>query len=368
MGTRRTKLRKGGVAIASGTDGCVFDTQFDEAGKATSSTEVVSKVFPRDKQVIAENEFAANQLVKRATDGRGVLISTTLKTIRSVQDTIPDKVARRGDAPNACGRVVDQTEGYFYVIESPRVKGSLVDEKSRDLPIAFFTDAIDALQKLSAVGLCHMDIASRNIFVSNDARAIVGDFGNLIDINAPDLKATLAAHLKKYKINSVNECLASDGTTAALQIAIFVYMTSDFNGIKAQINHLLKPYALGRYEFMDLYFEAGELKGISGLDLNGEMKSYLESILALDSPDDALDILKKEIARSDLRCLTIVMRNRCAASVELDMTLESLWKSGTLPIRTTTLSLAERLARLKRGGRRKTRRKRHMRVKMSRRR
>jgi hypothetical protein len=367
MGTQRVRRRKGGVAIASGSDGCVFDTQFDETGNAKPAPGIVSKVFPEGKRSVAENEFKSIELVKGVTGGKGVVISDgELLTIRAVKDTIPDTVGRRGEFSNACGQIADQKSGLFYVIESPRVKGSLIDTDSKNLSVTFFSDAITALQLLGSAGLCHMDIAPRNIFISNNHKALVGDFGNLLSISDPDLKTKLDYHLRKYNIRTVVHCLSGYGATAALQIAILAYMSPDFKDIQSEIKNLLEPYAGGGYRFMDFYHEAQELKDVAGTDLKTEMKAYLESILTMSAPEDIFATLKKEFVRSDLRCLSLVMRSYCTPSVEVTMTVSSLWTSGSMP--DTTAMLMARLAAIRGRGRRKTRRKRQMRVKMSRRR
>ena len=163
---------KGGVAIASGSDGCVFDMRFNDDGTAVDVPGIVSKVFPQDRMSVAENEFDANELVKKVTGGLGVAISSgKIRTIPAVKDSIPDALVTRVPEPNACSKIVDQKGGVFYVIESPRIKGSLISLELKGLPVKFFTDAIKALQLLGEKGLCHMDIASRNIFVSNDDKA-----------------------------------------------------------------------------------------------------------------------------------------------------------------------------------------------------
>lgn len=371
MRTPRRRHHRGGVAIASGSDGCVFDTHFEDDGMAVPAQGTISKVFAVSKQDVALNEYLSIELVRKATNGRGVAPPAPgqLKTIPDVKDTIPVTLIRRGEySPNGCGRVADQKDkggDLFYIIESPRVKGSLVDLKTKTLSAASFGDAVWALQGLSTAGLCHMDIARRNIFLSNENVPLVGDFGNLLNIHDPDLKTKIAGHLTKYRLRTLSECFTSDGSTAALNMAMLIYMAKDVTEFHDEVNDLLVPVAEGVPKFKDYYlFSVLDHEIFPGFDVVAEMKAYLEFIRDITAPGTAWNpekiwgSLKEEFARSDIRCLVYTiyysspsLGDKGEKSPTDRDALTSLWKTGTLPPTPTVESLRARLAAIRGKGR-----------------
>lgn len=360
VGTRR---RVGGKALASGTDGCVFDKRFNEDGSIIDVPDIVSKVFPKEKGAVARNEFSILAAVKNVIpDGKGVVVGDAqLKTINAVTDTIGDK-ARTGMAPNACGRVMMQKDSPFYVIEYPRIDGSMIDLNKRDVPISFFDDAIQALQTLSQSGLVHMDIAARNVFVKNE-KALIGDFGNMINTkDTRNLPASIKSYLSKYSINTIGDCLVDQGTTSTLRIAMLMYVTEDMSSIKQQIEHYLQPYKeKGRtiYEFSDVYYEADAKAHPSLHDkLTEEMRSYLETMKGITNKSILEAIMLSELHLTDIRMLALLMSERCEQTEELPTRVFELWNLRSW----MQVYLQSRLAALRKGGKR-TRRKR---VKISR--
>lgn len=177
-----TRSRRGGKAIAAGSDGCVFDGTFAKDGTFTPGTDIVTKVFI-DKKVV-DQERAMMELVNTATGGSGVVVSTT--PIVTITSKIPaeawdnEEIKSRG----ACKKV-NEGKPPFYGLVTPRIDGTLLDlynDKGATHIRSYSFDLLDtALTDMKREGLIHMDLAARNIFYKgNDF--LLGDFGNTIVI------------------------------------------------------------------------------------------------------------------------------------------------------------------------------------------
>lgn len=365
MGTHRSRRRKGGVAIASGSDGCVFDTRFLEDGTPQDAPGVVSKVFPANKKDVAQNEFTMNGIVKVATKGVGVLVNEGgVRTISGMNDTIPAPLVE--SKTNACAEIVKQKDSGvstpFYVLESPRVKGTLLDfkrhrisirgEQGDILPLSVFQDAITAVGAMGKQGIAQMDIANRNIFVSNDDKALIADFGSALNMNDMDFKSRIEWYVTKYGITNVFSCLYDFGSSANVRTAMMMYTTDDIDTAKEAIQEQLQTDRKGNYFFMDCYRKEIEHAPEEWKPtLIKEMGEFLTKMLSLADKAAILNVLKEELCRSDSRVLAMLILKWCGTSEAVVIQAKEMWYSNNAP----------------RGGR-KTRRNRGKRVKMSRRR
>lgn len=363
VGSRR---KIGGKSLASGTDGCVFDVRFLPDGSIEQVDGIVSKVFPKEKKDVANNEYSIlNSVIEIIPDGKGVVVGDTeLKTVTAIKDTIGDK-ARIDFSVNACGRIVLQMqrgESPFYVLEYPRIDGSIIDLNLRGMEIAQFDDAIVALQTLSKAGLIHMDIAARNVFVKNN-KCLIGDFGNMINIkDSANLEASVRGYITKYSIDTIGDCISDQGTSTTARIAMLMYVSNDLPALKTQMNRYLETYVDDNkktvYEFADVYYEANHPMLETLLIEN--LAKFLKAMRTLETKSDIEKVMINELMLTDIRMLAMLMAERCKPSEELNAKVVELWKANNwlqLPA-----MLRFRLAALKAGSKR-TRRKR---VKMSR--
>lgn len=349
--------------MASGADGCVFDVRFLPDGSTQPVDGIVSKVFPKEKKAVAENEYSILALVnKTIPDGKGVVVGNVeLKTISDVKDEIGNK-ANFDYGGNACGRIVTQKqrgETPFYVLEYPRIDGSMVDLKRRNVPLSFFDDAIHAVQTLSKAGLVHTDIAPRNIFVKGNT-GLIGDFGNMININDErNLFSAIKRYIDKNTILSIGDCLSANEVSSTARIAMLMYVSEDLQPLKEEITRdMVVPVGSQPYRFSDIYYEADY--PLLREPLTQNMKQYLDTMLTISNKNVIKAVMLHELKQSDIRTLAITMLDRGAPSTELNNKVMELWGDprSWVPI----ISFNTRLAALK-GSRRRTRRKR---VKMSR--
>lgn len=364
MGRVGSRRKIGGKALASGADGCVFDVRFLPDGSTQIVDGIVSKVFPKEKKAVAENEYSILALVnKTIPDGKGVVVGNVeLKTISDVKDEIGNKGRTNDFTPNACGRIVNQkqrSESPFYVLEYPRVDGSMLDLKTMDVPLSFFEDAIHAVQTLSKAGLVHTDIATRNIFVKGNT-GLIGDFGNMININDErNLSAVIKSYIDKNTILSIGDCLSANEVSSTARIAMLMYVSEDLQPLKEEMENLVTEYKnkSRSYWFSDTYFEAKY--PLLREPLTQNMKQYLDTMATISNKNVIKAVMLHELKQSDIRMLAIVMLDRAVPSTELNNKVMELWGNphSWAPI----VSFNTRLAALK--GSRRTRRKR---VKMSR--
>jgi hypothetical protein len=359
VGTRR---KIGGKALASGADGCVFDVRFSPDGSVEPVDGIVSKVFPKVKAAVAQNEFAILKRVNAVIpDGKGVVAGNPeLKTIMDVKDEIGNK-ASMGYAMNACGRIVSQKERGetpFYVLEYPRVDGSLAERKRGSLSLEAFDDAITAVHTLSAAGLIHMDIAARNVFVKDD-KALIGDFGNMININDEgNLLSAIQTYISKNIIVSIRDCLSANDVTSTARIAMLMFVSDDLTELKSEMKDLVAQYRDGTYQFSELYYDADQkVHPILHGPLTREMKLYLDTMYGIQDKKVIKTLMLDELKRSDIRMLAITILEKSVASDALNAKVLELWGD---PHSWSTVLIKARLTALK--GSKRTRRNRVNRV------
>lgn len=362
---RRVGARRkiGGKALASGSDGCVFDVRFLPDGSIQNVEGIVSKVFPKERANVAKNEFAILQEVNRVIpDGKGVVAGNPeLKTISDMKDDATSK-AKSDFGLNACARIVNQKqkgESPFYVLEYPRIDGSLSERRGDRLPLEAFDDAIVAVQKLSAEGLIHMDIAARNVFVK-DNKCLIGDFGNMINISDENnLTSAIKGYLDKHMIKTIGDCLSDGDVTSTARIAMLMYVSDDLPTLKSEMLGHTQQFRNGTYAFSDLYYDGdARAHAILHASLTQEMKVYLDEMGKIENKNVIKAIMLHELKQSDIRMLAIVMLERGEKSESMNNKVVELWGNvhSWFPV-----YLGARLSALR--GSRRTRRKR---VKMSR--
>ena len=211
---RRTR-RRGGKAIASGSDGCVFDGTFAPDGTFTKTEDTVTKVFTGPNVPIAEQEYAMMKRVAEATGGSGVLVSSIPPTAIA---TIPETAWENDQIKSfaACKKAVEQPTGPFAGLVLPRIAGTLLDLRKRNelpLPASAF-DAMDgAIRDMGTAKLVHMDLARRNLFytINSDQSktVLLGDFGSTIDVTDD---AAIQAFVAKYGMQGkFTACMKTDG-------------------------------------------------------------------------------------------------------------------------------------------------------------
>ena len=344
MGRVGRKKIKGGAAIASGSDGCIFDTQFDENGNPTSSQTIISKVFARSKKAVAENEFRINRRVFDITKGLGVAVSDSpVREVPQIRDTIPSSLTGKGCT------LVSNDEGPFYVIEYPRIIGSLDKRKGEPLPFSFFKTAYDALIKLSTNKLFHMDIAQRNIFY-NDKEALIGDFGSSVDMTDEVIfNEGLLEIKRRYGINNILDCISVTEITP--QLAIYILCYTDFNAYKSSIADLdEEEFKLDLQDIVEGNFSK-KLSSITPVII----ERIIECMDTLKTADEATvqNLLRKEIIVSDVRMFLLSIAEKCS---DLDMNLvKQVWGPtdtviALLQQQQQPLTIQERLRRLRMGG------------------
>lgn len=156
---------KGGKALATGSDGCVFDGTFDATGVFTKSTSVVTKVFPPKYAAVATNEYARMQDVLTATGGVGVLVATEPPvTVAAIPDDAweNDEIKTRG----ACKEAIASQTGPFTALTLPLIDGDLLDlHRANRLPIPeeSLEELNAGLQRMNAANLVHMDFAAKRL-------------------------------------------------------------------------------------------------------------------------------------------------------------------------------------------------------------
>lgn len=312
-----SRRKTGGKALASGADGCVFDVRFGKDGTTQDIPGIVSKVFPKEKKAVADNEFSILALVnKTIPDGKGIVSGNVeLRTITDVKDEMRDKSTFQ--PPNACGMIVKQKERGetpFYVLEYPRVDGSLLQHRGK-LPLDAFNEAIIALQTLSANGLIHMDIAPRNVFVK-DNTCLIGDFGNMININDEGhLDSVIKEYLSKNMINSIRDCLTDGDTTSSARIAMLLYVSDDITPFREE----MIGYLTGSNDSHD-YSEAQRLP-----ILMQHMGAYLNMMVNIETKDAIKSVMLQELKQSDIRMLALVIIDRATPPDSAKIKALELW-------------------------------------------
>lgn len=220
---------KGGKALASGSDGCVFDGTFTDDGTFTKSTTVVTKVYPFQYTSVATNEYARMQEVAAATNGNGVVVATTPPTSIA---TIPDS-AWESDTlktTGACGNLASSSKGPYMGLTLPLISGDLLAlRRAQRIPISPDSFAVlhKALQSLATARIVHMDFAARNIFYTeSDDRitALLGDFGTTLNLNDPEFDARIQSFIERYRFRDrILACTRVDGLDPIAVLMMVAY-------------------------------------------------------------------------------------------------------------------------------------------------
>ena len=214
-------VKRGGKAIASGSDGCVFDGRFAADGTFTKDETIVTKIYTGEKfGKIADEEYAMMKIVEAATRGNGVVVATNPPTaIKKIPDEAWEDVEIKNKA--ACKRAFETQGGPFFGLASPRISGTLIDLITKQkIPLKPETfQALEGAVSDMYTKIVHMDFAARNIFYSGSDDAptlLLGDFGNTITLTSEDsvFDKAIVDHVEKY--NMSGKFLASvlvDGIT-----------------------------------------------------------------------------------------------------------------------------------------------------------
>lgn len=349
---RRRHLRRGGKALATGSDGCVFDGTFAPDGTFTKSTTMVTKVFPPETAGVATNEYERMQEVKDATGGIGVLVtSDPLVTIAAIPGT-----AWEGEAiktRHACKKVFESTAGPFVGLTLPLINGDfngLKRDQRIPIPGDALADLSGALVTMKLARLVHMDFAARNIFYTETGgslNALLGDFGATISLRS-NFEANIRAYLTRYGLRGkILAFTKVDGLTPTALAQMILY-DSLLEG-KVAFEAVLKQIQDGKYidRSLELAYEtwAGSrvLDSSSGNSESDRFAELLgediERILTLYAgPDKTYEgvlagksalsnRLKYELSISDQR-LFVILGNLYGASVlseEQCKTINEFW-------------------------------------------
>jgi hypothetical protein len=218
-------MLRGGVAIAAGSDGCVFDGTFAADGTFTPDPKRVTKVYEPAMSKVAASEWAAMQLVKDATGGVGVVVAEgEPMTIAK----IPDDAWGGGISRSACEKLKAAKDGDTIVgLVMPRINGTLLGLQGT-LTEASFTDLRAAVNDLALENIIHLDFAARNIFYTKEGRDIkllLGDFGNTFKFVGSDLDTNVQAYVTRY--NFRGQILASTKIDGVHPIAVLFIVLYD---------------------------------------------------------------------------------------------------------------------------------------------
>ena len=218
-------MLRGGVAIAAGSDGCVFDGVFAADGTFTPDPKRVTKVYEPAMAKVAASEWAAMQLVKDATGGVGVVVAEGEPMSIA---KIPEDAWGGGISRSACEKLKAAKDGDTIVgLVMPRINGTLLGLQGT-LTEASFTDLRAAVNDLALENIIHLDFAARNIFYTKEGREIkllLGDFGNTFKFVGSDLDTNIQAYVTRY--NFRGQILASTKIDGVHPIAVLFIVLYD---------------------------------------------------------------------------------------------------------------------------------------------
>jgi len=356
MAKRTTKRRIGGKAIASGSDGCVFDKKFDSSGNPIETSDTISKVFANSKKNVAEQEFSVQERIKSITGGVGVVVSKTriINIIPEVKDSIPPELLK-AEGCRSLDKDQKEKKTPQYAIEYPRIVGDMIKTPSQ--PLKFFEKAVRALDLLSKGGIVHLDIAARNIFVIENPdktqEAAIGDFGTAVDMRDPRYLDLVKSRVTDITGGHIGNVLGSDQITPFFGIAALMFFDKEnsekINEHKDSITNLLKEYPKkdGGIEYD---FEGGWLNKsayntpILQSTVVPNLAQFMKLYLTLPKTEYER-IFKMELGMTDETMLELLMSRKSTQPVD-----GSLWNN-------TVRQLKGRLKSLRLGGKRKTRRR-----------
>jgi tRNA A-37 threonylcarbamoyl transferase component Bud32 len=275
------KIMNGGTAIATGSDGCVFDGTFAPNGTFTQTTDTVTKVYAPEYASVAANEYARMQEVKAATGGLGVVVATSPPVTIA---TIPDDAwgMTQVKRAHACGEV-STSSGPFTGLVLPRITGDLYRIRSRPLKLESFTNVLYAVKFLFTAGLVHMDFAARNLFykqTGTDVEVLLGDFGTTINVNSPDFDRAIQTYVTRYGLrDKILRCAKIDGVDP-LAIAMMIAYDTILQGSGAYTRFSLEVLT-GRY-----YRRALQIAQATWIVRELELRSTNDGTLSVDKAGD----------------------------------------------------------------------------------
>jgi hypothetical protein len=350
---------KGGKAIATGADGCVFDGTFESDGTFEQSTGEVTKVYAPQYATVAANEYARMQEVRAATQGVGVLVATTPPvTIDKIPDEAWDNPPIKG--VGAC-KLVAESPGPYTGLELPRIVGDFATLRRTVRPMLSdesFEALNTAIARMHHANLVHMDFANRNIFYTSegtgDIRALLGDFGATINLNSPDFDTQIQAYITRYRLR--NRFLASvkvDGLDPVALAMMIAYDTllqgkSAYDAFLAEVaskNYAQQVNVIAQNTWVVKYISAysdgnWEVDGFAE-DMADEYRKILtlfaspgktyETMLPLK--DGIADTLKHRLARSDVKLFTLFVGTNTMRVLDEDacLVIRNAWFKGILP-------------------------------------
>ncbi len=191
---------KGGAVLASGSQGCIFEPSFrpnaEIANPKDDAPNQISKVFA-DKSVF-NSEVEQLGSIQDIVGNNGI-IGPAIEHFET-RRLNPENLVRARKfigAATGCVNVATKSNagGPIYVFNQKKITGDLRFLKTNKFRInlSAIENAFNALVKLQASNIVHLDMADRNIFYVNtnpaDPNAIdllIGDFGKSIDLGKED--------------------------------------------------------------------------------------------------------------------------------------------------------------------------------------
>lgn len=235
---------KGGKAIGAGSDGCVFNVQFDASGNVIAGSEtggsgIATKVYAANPggavNTQAANEYAVMMAVRKATNGRGVVtaLDGSLRQIPDIAAT--ERTSSLELNRGACAAIQTASSKPYTVLELPLVSGHI-----RGIPGFYFPESFNdlevAVKHMRDAGLSQLDFAPRNVFFvtdeAGDDTLLLGDFGNgIIASDDATFVKGVQRYTRHYKAQPV-QLSARDGIhyrAFLYAIALTFYTISEVN-------------------------------------------------------------------------------------------------------------------------------------------
>lgn len=370
-------MLRGGLSLAAGSDGCVFDGTFAKDGTFTRDPARVTKVYLPQGKSIAENEWEAMELVMNATNGEGVVVAEGPPQMIDVvvesafEDDTDRAEGRSGYGKGACEKLVEvltnpNPHPPLPTLIIPRINGSVfnlyIDSMRNNrrlvLPEASFAKLRTAVDKMRNADIVHMDFATRNIFYKKEEDGsntlLLGDFGNTFKIGA-DIKEKVQAYVTGYNFRGVGRFLACTKVDGVHPIAVALMILYDAyaagQGVYEALlnNEIRKNNYLNRTKAIAEATWAGQvLKSLASRDPSvkpavdnfiNTLATKFKVILGIFADDgrgyeDAKNaesgirgILQKTLKRSD-KCLLelmVLIYQKDALSLESVTKLTELW-------------------------------------------
>jgi len=287
-------MLRGGLSIAAGSDGCVFDGTFAKDGTFTRDPVRVTKVYLPQGKSIAENEWKSMELVRDATGGEGVVVAEgppqMIDTVpeSSFEDDADRAAGRSGYGRGACEKLVDvlldpNPHPPLPALIIPRINGTLLDlyiEEMKNnrrlvLPEASFAKLVPAVTKMGEKGIVHMDFAIRNIFYKKEGAVdalLLGDFGNTFKLGG-NIDKDIQDYVTRYNFRGAGRFLACtkvDGVhplAIALMILYDAFLTSEETYEKLLNDEIRKNNYLNRCQAIaESTWVARSLRNLAGRD------------------------------------------------------------------------------------------------------